>query len=149
MEKIRLSMPVAFLIENCLTSGLPIETIIDSLKNHQFSFIKEMVQDKDMDFQERFQTAEELGEKWEAAIRDGYELKWLHMNGLKKLLRYRFKKIAELDYVQDGLVISSLTLENPEYQLLSSMICRQWMILSETDRSSDPSNQYRIELKIS
>lgn len=135
-------MPVAFFIENCLTSGLPLETIIDSIKQQQFSIFKDNVQDKDMDFNERYQVAEQLGEDWETAVKSGYELKWLHLNGLKKLLNFRFKKVADTDYLQDGFVISSLKLKQAEYEILSSMINSQWNVLDDTTEGT-----YKIELK--
>ena len=143
MSTIRLSMPVAFFIENCLTSGLPLETIIDSIKQQQFSVFKDNVQDRKMDFNERYQVAEQLGEDWETAIKFGYELKWLHMNGLKKLLNFRFNKVADMDYLQDGYVISSLSLNHSEYEILSSMVNSQWNVF--TDDTNE--GRYRIELK--
>lgn len=143
MSTIRLSMPVAFFIENCLTSGLPLETIIDSIKQQQFSVFKDNVQDRKMDFNERYQVAEQLGEDWETAIKSGYELKWLHMNGLKKLLNFRFNKVADTDYLQDGYVISSLSLNHFEYEILSSMVNSQWNVISDDTTKG----RYRIELK--
>ncbi|MGG0737602.1 hypothetical protein [Niallia taxi] len=143
MSTIRLSMPVAFFIENCLTSGLPLETIIDSIKQQQFSVFKDNVQDREMDFNERYQVAEQLGEDWETAIKSGYELKWLHMNGLKKLLNFRFNKVADMDYLQDGYVISSLSLNHSEYEILSSMVNSQWNVFSDDTNEG----RYRIELK--
>lgn len=143
MRTIRLSMPVAFFIENCLTSGLPLETIIDSIKQQHFSVFKDNVQDREMDFNERYQVAEQLGEDWETAIKSGYELKWLHMNGLKKLLNFRFNKVADTDYLQDGFVISSLSLNHSEYEILSSMVNSQWNVFSDDTTEG----RYRIELK--
>ena len=139
-------MPVAFLIENCLTSGLPVDTIIDSLKKQDFSIFKEAVQEKEMDFEERYKIAEQLGEDWGTALKVGYEFKWLHMNGLKKLLRFRFHKVQELDYLQNDLVISSIRLDYTEFELLSSLINSQWIVLPDVT-SKKQEEIYRIELK--
>lgn len=147
MTKVKLSMPVAFLIENCLTSGLPNDRIIQALRNKQFSMLLNYIIDKDMDLLERLKIAEELEEDWEHALNEGYELKWLHLNGLKKLLFFRFNKVIDRNFGQEELVIHSLTLNEQEYNLLSSMISRQWVILSENDGEGGSNPKYRIELK--
>ncbi|MBM7542211.1 hypothetical protein [Amphibacillus cookii] len=133
MSAIRLSMPVAFLIENCLTSGLSHPSIIDALDRKDFTIFKDKVIDPDMDFADRLEIASDLNEDWQQAIVNGYQMKHLHLNGLKKLLNYRFNKKENIDYHQKDLTIIKLQLDNQELLLLERMIQGQWCIKHEAN----------------
>lgn len=94
--RVRLSMPIAFLIENIRTSAVSNDKLIQIIKNREFTFIADQVDDPTMNFEERIQTAEELSEPWEEAIRGGYSFKFLHLNGLKNFLRFALTKSMKL-----------------------------------------------------
>ncbi|MNE78532.1 hypothetical protein D3C80_1749470 [compost metagenome] len=81
-----------------------------------------------MDFDERMRLAEELKVDWERVLQEGYEFGFLHLNGLKKLLRFRFNCVEDRDYRQDGYRLMDLTMHAKEAQTLGELIYRQWTV---------------------
>ncbi|MGE6576466.1 hypothetical protein [Paenibacillus xylanexedens] len=155
MSRTQLSIPVGLLVENVLTSGVPGDVIIEWLQRRDFSRLLPLVKESAMDFDERLQTADDIGDDWEKAIRHGYEFKFLHINGLKRLLDFRFDRKVDRDYVQDELSLKHIQLTTEEIELLQSLIGRQWIVQEETeqaeegrtDRELSSSIPVRIQLK--
>ncbi|WP_018752099.1 hypothetical protein [Paenibacillus sanguinis] len=149
MSRVLLSIPVGMLIENCRSGGASDEEVIACLKSGDFTPILDRVHDPKMDFTERLNTANELGEDWERAIREGYSFKFLHIGGLKRLLGFRFGKAEGTDYVQveDALALDGVDLSQPEAEELEQLIHRQWkLVRTQADSSSDRWTM-RIELR--
>lgn len=131
MSRTQLSIPVGLLVENVLTSGAPGEVMIEWLQRRDYAQLLPMVKEPTMDFDERLHTAAEIGDDWEEAIRHGYEFKFLHINGLKRLLDFRFDRKADRDYVQEELSLRHIHLTVQEIELLQSLIGRQWIVQAE------------------
>lgn len=156
MSRTQLSIPVGLLVENVLTSGEPKEVIIECLQRRDYSRLLPLVKESAMDFDERLQTAADIGDDWEKAIRQGYEFKFLHINGLKRLLDFRFDRKVDRDYVQDELSLKHIRLTPQEIELLQSLIGRQWLVQVEeveaaaegrTESESSSHIPVRIQLK--
>ncbi|WP_338543732.1 hypothetical protein [Paenibacillus tundrae] len=140
MSSIQLSIPVGLLVENVLTSGEAADDIIQCLHQRDYAQLLPKLKEPAMNLDERLQTAAEVGEDWETAIRLGYEFKFLHINGLKRLLDFRFDQKVERDYVQENLSLHQVQLHKHEVELLRSMISRQWdVVLEEKDGQSEES----------
>jgi hypothetical protein len=131
MSPTQLSIPVGLLVENVLTSGIPGEVIIEWLQRRDYAQLLPLVKESAMDFDERLQTAADIGDDWEKAIRQGYEFKFLHINGLKRLLDFRFDRKVDRDYVQEDLSLRHIHLTKKEIELLQSLIGRQWIVQAE------------------
>ncbi|MEC0235576.1 hypothetical protein P4H71_14690 [Paenibacillus kribbensis] len=131
MSKVQLSIPVALLIENLRSSGEPTDVIIECIKQRDFSPLLGKVKERTMDFEERCQTAEDIGDEWEEALHSGYEFKFLHINGLKRLLYFRFDRAIDRDYEQDGITLKNLHLDPGEIDTLQGLIGRQWQVIEE------------------
>ncbi|MNO51617.1 hypothetical protein D3C76_420160 [compost metagenome] len=136
MSNVQLSIPVAMLVENALTSGEPAEVIIDLLQRREFALLQGKVKEQEMDFAERLDTAAELGDPWEEAIRSGYAFKFLHIGGLKRLLDFRFNRKIDRDFVQEGTSLRQLYLSPEEIAVLRPLISRQWEVRAETGSSA-------------
>lgn len=130
---VRLSMPIAFLIENLRTSGVSDDKLIQIIKNREFKFFVDQVVDPTMNFDERIQTAEELSEPWEEAIKEGYSFKFLHLNGLKKLLALRFNKSDGVDYSQQDHKLVGIHLSSSEEILLHELIQGSWTVTKSSN----------------
>ncbi|NMI03763.1 hypothetical protein HF638_07225 [Paenibacillus sp. SZ31] len=137
MSRTQLSIPVGLLVENVLTSGVPGELIIEWLQRRDYSKLLPLVKESAMDFDERLQTAADIGDDWEKAIRQGYEFKFLHINGLKRLLDFRFDRKVDRDYVQDELSLKHIHLTAQEIELLQSLIGRQWLVQAEDTEAAE------------
>ncbi|MGD0030731.1 hypothetical protein SLT67_05170 [Paenibacillus illinoisensis] len=137
MSQVRLSIPVGMLVENVLTSGEPIEVIIDRLHRKDLAPLRSKLKEPTMDLEERLQTAEEAGEDWAEAIRSGYEFKFLHINGLKRVLDFRFNRKIDRDYSQEELTLRNIQLSTQEIELLRMLIGRQWEIVEKENNEAD------------
>ncbi|WP_248928348.1 hypothetical protein [Paenibacillus hamazuiensis] len=142
---IKLSMPVAFMIENCRASGISDDLLIESLLRRDFTAIRH-AGDGDIDFAKLLDTAAEIGDDWENAIRYGYEFSFISINGLRKLLNFRFRKLEHQDYEVDGLIIRHLALTAEEVGELRGLISRQWAV-NETGTDREQRTVVQVELK--
>lgn len=157
LGRVRLSIPVGLLMENMLSSGEPVEVIVAALRSRNLDSLLSKVKEPGMDVLERLQTAEELNEDWERALREGYEFKFLHINGVKRLLDFRFGRKAERDYIQDENSLRQLWLHPQELDTLQAMLQRQWQVVEEEREASaqngTPDDEPRvcvtIKLKVS
>lgn len=150
LSEVLLSIPVAFLVENALSSGESKEFIIDCLRQGDYAPLLKKAKDPDMDFADRLKTAKEMGDDWEEAIRSNYMFKFLHINGVKRLLGFRFGKEADRDYVQENLTLRQLRLDPHEIKTLRLLVGRQWNVIEETDTVGEGARQrtiVRLELK--
>jgi len=136
MSRVRLSIPVGMLVENVLTSGEAMEVIIDRLHQRDLAPLLSKIKEPTMDLEERLQTAEEAGEDWAEAIRSGYEFKFLHINGLKRVLDFRFDRKIDRDYAQEGLTLRLIRLSAQEIDLLRTLVGRQWEVYEEENNEA-------------
>ncbi|MCM3172400.1 hypothetical protein [Paenibacillus sp. MER 99-2] len=150
MSSIQLSIPVGLLVENVLTSGESPDDIIQCLRQRDYAQLLPKMKEPTMNLDERLQTAAEVGEDWEAAIRIGYEFKFLHINGLKRLLDFRFDQKVERDYVQENLSLHQVQLDKQELELLRSMISRQWDVVLEenNEQSEEPTSPIMVSIQL-
>lgn len=130
-SKLQLPLPIALLLENCRTSGKSDDEIIACIRKRDFSSLLEYVADPMMDFEERSKLADEMVIDWNEVIQNGYEFGFLHLNGLKKLLRFRFNLNADQDYVQAGMSLQHLKLNEQELSAIRALIHRQWSLEEE------------------
>ncbi|RAW12991.1 hypothetical protein [Paenibacillus taichungensis] len=138
MSRVQLSIPVALFVENVLTSGEPGELIIDYLQRKDFSSLLSKIKEPTMDMKERLDTAAEVGDNWEAAIRSRvYEFKFLHINALKRLLYFRFDLKVEQDYIQNELSLKHIYLTLQEIELLQLLVGRQWIVQEEKQNQDE------------
>ncbi|MBE7678853.1 MULTISPECIES: hypothetical protein [Paenibacillus] len=136
MSQVRLSIPVGMLVENVLTSGEPIETIIDRLQRRDLAPLLSKIKEPTMDLEERLQAAEEVAEDWAEALRSGYKFKFLHINGLKRVLDFRFDRKIDRDYSQEELTLRHIQLSAQEIELLCMLIGRQWDVVEEENNEA-------------
>jgi len=144
MSLTQLSIPVGLLVENVLTSGEPVEVIIDCLRRKDFDPLLPKIKEPAMDLEPRLDTAAEIGEDWEKAIREGYEFKFLHINGLKRLLDFRFDRKVDRDFVQTGLSLQHVPLTREEIVVLRTLVGRQWDVYEEAEQSDVATDGVRL-----
>ncbi|MFE6073796.1 hypothetical protein ACFVQB_04870 [Paenibacillus sp. NPDC057886] len=155
MSRVQLSIPVALLVENVLTSGEASELIIDCLQRKDFSSLLSNIKEPVMDLAERLDTAVEVGDNWEEAIRSGvYEFKFLHINALKRLLYFRFGLKADQDYIQEDLSLRHVHLTLRETELLQVLVGRQWIVhegkqdIQDKDKYRDASLRIPVHIRL-
>lgn len=144
MSLTQLSIPVGLLVENVLTSGEPVEVIIDCLRRKDFDPLLPKIKEPAMDLEPRLDTAAEIGEDWEKAIREGYEFKFLHINGVKRLLDFRFDQKVDRDFVETGLALQHVRLTREEIGVLRTLVGRQWDVYEEAEQNDAATDGVRL-----
>lgn len=144
MSLTQLSIPVGLLVENVLTSGEPVEVIIDCLRRKDFDPLLPKIKEPAMDLEPRLDTAAEIGEDWEKAIREGYEFKFLHINGVKRLLDFRFDQKVDRDFVETGLALQHVCLTREEIGVLRTLVGRQWDVYEEAEQNDAATDGVRL-----
>lgn len=144
MSLTQLSIPVGLLVENVLTSGEPVEVIIDCLRRKDFDPLLPKIKEPAMDLEPRLDTAAEIGEDWEKAIREGYEFKFLHINGVKRLLDFRFDRKVDRDFVETGFALQHVRLTREEIGVLRTLVGRQWDVYEEAEQNDTATNGVRL-----
>lgn len=128
-SRVQLPLPLALLLENCRTSGLPDELIVACIREQQFAALAERpLADSKMELAERARLAQELGTDWEAVLRNGYEFGFLHLNGLKRLLAFRYGLREGTDYAADEDRLERVPLAPEQAAELAALIHRQWLV---------------------
>ncbi|MBW4082697.1 hypothetical protein [Paenibacillus sp. S150] len=147
MPRMRLPLPFALLLENVLSSGVPDTAVIEALTNKNFSALKSLLAEPGMDLEERAQLAEDMHVNWEQAVLEGYEFGFLHANGLKKLLRFRFKLLENEDYVHEGASLKRVELTGEQAELLRALIYRQWNVVEGGPSAAEDKRNYTLQNK--
>ena len=128
VESITLSE--AYMIENLRKQGISNESLLkvddesverwkDLDDRFDFNVLKEMA------FQEQ--------EKYKSVIKDGYQVKFLTINGLINLVELKFNKQKEVDFkvLEDG--ISELVLDKAMIPLLKEFLSVNWKVIETGD----------------
>ncbi|TNJ63614.1 hypothetical protein FE784_24465 [Paenibacillus hemerocallicola] len=145
MSKVRLSSPIALMIENCRAGGVSDQVLLECLRSEDFRSLPP-IGDGKMNFDKLLETANEIGNDWESAILNGYEFSFITITGIRKLLAAKYRKQLNQDYDQDDLVIKGLILQVDEIASLRELISRQWNVIEETEHD-EQLKRVRIELK--
>jgi len=133
-HRIVLPLPLALLLENIRSTGLTDDEIVRCLQARDYAAIEALtLADPAMSIAERAALAEELGIDWAEVIRSGYEFGFLHLNGLKRLLAFRYRLHAGTDYEADEERLDGLRLTAAQAEELSGLIHRQWLVQPQSD----------------
>ena len=146
LEKVKLSLPVGLWIENCLSSGIPAAQLINFIHHKDFATIVSKVDDPNMDMLNRLHIATEMNDPWERAMIEGYRFKFIHIGGVKRLLKLRFQLQEHTDYSQHENRLSGLRLTSDQKDMLEERIGIQWEMVAELQTDSY-STTIQIRLK--
>jgi dipeptidyl aminopeptidase/acylaminoacyl peptidase len=131
-EPIAIGIPFAMLLENARSSGAGDERILKAIIQRDFSGFQEQMKESDMDILERLDLANELSLDWEAAIKRGYSIHFLHTNALKRLLSFRYGFKENVHYRQEGYHLFDVPLLAEQVDKLNQIIHVQWVIEEST-----------------
>ena len=73
-----------------------------------------------------------------AILADGYNVKFMTINGLKNLLRMRFNKVEERDYQLADNGITQLTFDKQQLPALQQMLSINWAIYEAASSTASP-----------
>jgi hypothetical protein len=149
MNKIRLSSPIALMIEQYRLSGISDELLLECFRARSFGALPP-IGDGKTDAAKMIEMADEIGNDWEGAIVSGYEFSFITITGVRRLLSYKYRKQPNADFQVDDLTVKNLVLRDDEIDSLSELISRQWNVVVEQEPGQEPNERLkkvRIELK--
>lgn len=75
-----------------------------------------------------------LSNRITSILQEGYEVKFLTFNGLVNLLRIKFHKEKDVDYVVDHFVVSKLEMGDSTYATLQQLVSANWTVTKEANK---------------
>ncbi|MBS4220645.1 hypothetical protein KHA96_20315 [Bacillus sp. FJAT-49711] len=126
METIKISLPTAFMLETLRANGVTGDQILKQINKNDISPWRKM--DETFDFTELVKLANTNEKDFESIIKNGYSIKFMTINGLKNLLRLKFNKIQDQDYVQSEKGILDLALNEQELATMKQMLSKNCTI---------------------
>lgn len=124
-----ITLQAAYMIENLRKHGVSNKELIEI--NDQ-----SLEQWNDLNLNFDFNVLKELAEldqdAYSTIVRDGYQVKFLTINGLINLVQLKFDKKRDVDFTvhEDG--ISNLELDENQYSRLRQFLSQNWKVI-ETD----------------
>ncbi|WP_341962475.1 hypothetical protein NM897_04630 [Planococcus maritimus] len=76
-----------------------------------------------------------LGSDLESVFRDGYQVKFLTINGAKNLLRLKFDQEADLDYTETERGLSGISVDEAQVEALRPILSDNCRLEQETGGS--------------
>lgn len=125
-----ITLSEAYMIENLRKYGISNEALLE---------IDEAAVERWKDLDERFdfnvlkKMAKQNPKKYQSIIDDGYQVKFLTINGLINLIELKFKKQKEVDFkvLDDG--ISELVLDHADVVELKQFLSLNWQVIETSD----------------
>lgn len=131
------------MIENLRSSGITNEEIISALRSGNVEPWQEL--HKNFDFEELLKLANKDIEQFQEVLDQGYQVKFITFNGLKNLLRIRFGKEENKDYMLKERGISNLVLDHEQLECVKQMLSENW-VLKEVEDENEGDFVVSIEL---
>ncbi|KKK33369.1 hypothetical protein WN59_11480 [Salinicoccus sediminis] len=120
----RITLMQAYAIETLRSSGYTNETILEKVRNDEMADFKSA--DSGMDYSGLVELEAEnfLGN----ILEDGYQVKFLTINGLTNLIRLKYGKKKGEDYRLEDFTVSELGLDDKEADELGNLLSPNWEI---------------------
>ena len=142
MGSSKISLMEAYLIETLRKNDNTNEDIIAQVETGDITSWSKSFEK--FDFNELVKLANEDMEQFKKILSEGYEVKFVTFNGLKNLLRLRFRIEEEKDYELKEKGIHQLVLEQGQLAIVKQMLSKNWKI--EEIEQQDGKTMVNIDL---
>lgn len=128
MEHNKISLPIAIMIETLRHNGISNQELIKKVAAKNVSEWESF--NPDFDFHMLISLFEDSD--FTSIIHDGYQIKFVTINGLQNLLRLKFNLLKDVDYnlIENG--ISGLTLDQQQFAIFKQMLSTNCTILENS-----------------
>lgn len=125
----KITLQAAYMIENLRKHGVSNKELIE-INDQSIERWNDL--NLDFDFNVLKELAETDQDAYSTIVRDGYQVKFLTINGLINLIQLKFDKKRDVDFTvhEDG--ISNLELDENQYSKLRQFLSQNWKVI-ETD----------------
>lgn len=127
------------MIETLRSNGISNDEMINFLEKKDVSSWGNS--NPDFEFDGLIKLYEQNKSRFKSVLTDGYTVKFLTINGLKNLLKMKFNKIAEENYILSETGIQRLEIDADHLPTLAQLLSINWTIEEHTDTSNDPSKK--------
>ncbi|WP_405099917.1 hypothetical protein [Oceanobacillus sp. FSL H7-0719] len=134
MAVYKISLMEAYQIETLHSNNLSNEQIIAQI--NQGNIEPWQALHEHFDFELLLNLANEDMNRFQEILESGYQVKFMTFNGLKNLLRMRFKKEQDRDYTVQERGINRLVLTEAELAQVKQMLSVNWL-LTEKKQDAD------------
>jgi hypothetical protein len=145
MSKVKVSQHTALMIEVLRANGITDQDLIHYMKQGDIDPFKQ-IGEGHFDFAELLDFAREHWEQFERAVRDGYQITFNTINGIKYLLSVKFNQIADRDYENKGTYLDRLKLKQGEIDWLRSVLSKYWYVVELEDQPQEDWKLVKIEM---
>lgn len=128
METPEITLSEAYMIENLRKQNVPDEAIIN-IKDQDINSWNDL--DERFDFIELKQLAEANKNKFTSIILEGYQVKFLTLNGLINLVQLKFNKERDVDFIVHDDGISNLVLDESDHPKIKQFLSQNWKMVEE------------------
>ncbi|MDR9506760.1 MULTISPECIES: hypothetical protein [Brevibacillus] len=148
MSTVKLSQWETMLLEAARAHGLVDEEIIHKLRTGDRGPFADVEGGK-YDYTPLFELYQSDSAALEQAIRDGYQIKFTTMNGIKFLLNKRYRLLAEQDYQVEETALDQVRLSDEALQWMRQTISKNWRIVEQAKLADSKETVVRFELAAS
>ena len=134
MAVYKISLMEAYQIETLHSNNLSNEQIIAQINQGNIETWQAL--HEHFDFELLLNLANEDMKRFREILESGYQVKFMTFNGLKNLLRMRFKKEQDRDYTVQERGINRLVLTEAELAQVKQMLSVNWL-LTEKKQDAD------------
>lgn len=144
MEKVKLALNYALMIEMMKAKGFDNPTIVDLLNEGNEEKL-ESIGEGIPSWKTMVDFYQGNKEKCQQAITSGYEFSFMTKGSLKSLLAIKFGMMEGEDFVDRGEFLDQVSITSENLQVLQDMIAKNWTIVQEDTIGRDK-HLLKIEL---
>lgn len=126
-----ITLQAAYMIENLRKHGVSNDELI-KIDNQAIERWKDL--DIDFDFNVLKDLAEEDRDVYSSIILEGYQVKFLTLNGLINLVQLKFDKERDIDFTVHDDGISNLSLDESLYPEMNQFLSQNWKVIEANNR---------------
>lgn len=141
----KLTQPNALRLELIRANGFTDADILTHFQNGDLSPFQQ-VGNGEIDFSSLLEFANAQWEAFEQAVRVGYELSFLSINGIRNLIAARFGLQADQDYTSHEEYLAGLHLEPTQLEWLQAVLPKNWAIVAQGEAQAVGQQSYNIQL---
>lgn len=132
MNDLKLTMMEAVLLEFLRSNGTSNEYLLRNLENHSWE------DTFNTEYQTLLKVYEQDKDQFRELLENGYSVKFITFNGLKNLLKLKFKKVEDNDYKLVDNTIELLELNPQQLTALRQLLSINWIVEEHEREGLDP-----------
>jgi hypothetical protein len=145
MSVVKISQHDALMIESIRAQGTSDRALLELVRSGNLADLQDSG-NGDFDYRELLTFANADLASFEAAILDGYEIKFNTINGIRYLLRVKFGKEVERLTRDEGDYLADVELRTEDLNKLREIVSKYWSITEVKPHEVEGLHHVRIEL---